>query len=147
MKLKLAFLCPMILLILNSCTQQERKFPQGAWQVVSWKHLSGDTIESQFPGDYSGSGNIIVSETFFLSVGRFKKDTTYLRNYFAAKYTLDGNHFEATFLNLPNIEMVGHVGKQLLELQNDTLKLSYPCNDNWELSNSGYYVEKYVRLK
>jgi hypothetical protein len=137
----------MILLIINSCTQQKSKFLQGAWQLVSWKHLSGDTIDSQFPGNYTGSDIVIFSEHHLLSVGRFKKDTTFMDNYVGAKYTLDGNHFEETLLYFPKTEMVGNVVKQILELRNDTLIKTYPCDDNWEIVKSNYNIEKYIRLK
>jgi len=137
----------MILLFINSYTQQKSKFPQGAWQLVSWKHLSGDTIDSQFPGDYTGSDIVIFSEQHLLSVGRFKKDTTYIDNYVGAKYTLDGNHFEETILYFPKTEQVGYVMKQILELRNDTLIKTYPVDDNWEIVKRNYYIEKYIRLK
>lgn len=147
MKTRLIFLCPMILLIINSCTQQKSNSLQGAWELVSWKHHSGDTIDSQFPGNYTGSDIVILSENHILSVGRFKKDTTFIDNYVGAKYTLEGNHFEETLLYFPKTEMVGNVVKQILELRNDTLIKTYPADDNWEIVKSNYYVEKYIRLK
>jgi hypothetical protein len=63
-----------------------------------------------------------------------------------ASYTLEGSHLEETILYFPNPEMVGNKVKQIIELRNDTLIKSYPCDDNWELSKSGYMIEKFVRL-
>lgn len=43
--------------------------------------------------------------------------------------------------------MVGKIGKQILEIRNDTLMKTYPCDDNWEIVRSNYNIEKYIRLK
>ena len=145
---KVIFLSLIFLFIIGSCTQQEVKSPiEGAWQLVSWKNMAGDTLVQEFPTEYSGSDIAIFSETHVLSVGRFKKDTTFIDNYVGAKYTLNGNHFEETLLYFPNIDMVGKIGKQILEIRNDTLIKTYPCDDNWEIVRSNYNIEKYVRLK
>jgi hypothetical protein len=144
---KVIFLELIIILIIGGCIQQKSKLPQGAWQLVSWKNLSGDTLVREFPVDYSGSNIVIFSEHHILSVGRFKKDTTIINNYVGAFYTLDGNRFEETLLYSPNPDMVGHKVKQILELRNDSLIKTYPFDDNWELIKNGYSIEKYVRLK
>jgi hypothetical protein len=136
-----------IFLILVSCAQQKKPPHIGAWQLVSWKHFYGDTIDWQFPGDYTGSNIVIFSERHILSVGLFKKDTTVKNNYVGASYALDGNRFEETLLYSPNPEMVGHTVKQIFEVRNDTLMKFYPCDDNWELIKSDYFIEKYINLE
>ena len=141
-------LCVIISLIIVSCYRQEVKSPvEGAWQLVSIKNMSGDTLVREFPRTFTGSDIIIFSKSHLLSVGRFKLDTIFIDNYVGAKYTLDGNHFEETLLYFPINERVGQVVKQILELKNDTLIKSYPCDDNWEIVRSDYYIEKFVRLE
>jgi hypothetical protein len=147
MKTRLFFISLMILLIIGGCTKEKKSPVEGAWNLVSWQHFAGDTVVWTFPGDYTGTDLVIFSERHLLSVGRFIKDTTYMNNYVGASYTLDGNHFEETLLYFPNSNMVGQTNKQLLELRNDTLIKSYPCDNNWELKKSEYSVEKYVRPK
>jgi FlaG/FlaF family flagellin (archaellin) len=144
---RILFLGLIITLIIGGCTQQKSKFPQGAWQLVSAKQMSGDTIVSEFPGEYTGSDIVIFSEQHILSVGRFKRDTTFIDNYVGATYKLDGNRLEETLLYFPNSNMVGKKVKQILELRKDTLIKTYPYNDNWELIKNGYTIEKLVRLK
>ena len=146
--MKTAFILSLVIVfIIGSCAKQENKFPQGAWQLVSSTHFTGNIIAWQFPGDYSGSDIVIFSEGHLLSVGLFKRDTIVINNYVGASYTLDGNHYEETLLYFPNPESVGQIIKQILELRNDTLIKSYPCDDNWELNKSEYTVEKFVRIK
>jgi hypothetical protein len=137
----------LITLIIFSCTQENKSPHLGAWQLVSWKHFKGDTIDWQFPGDLSGSNIIIFSPRHILSVGRFKKDTTIINNYVGALYTLDGNRFEETLLYSPNPDMVGKTVKQILEIRNDTLIKYYPCDDNWRIIKSSSFMEKYVKLE
>ena len=135
------------MLLIFSCAKQESKFPQGTWNLVSWKSISGDTIVGEFPGTLSGTDLVIYSESHFLSVGRIKQDTTIINNYVGAIYTLNGNRSEETLLYFPYQDQVGSKVKSLLELRNDTLVKTYPLNDNWEIDKSNYSVEKYVRVK
>lgn len=143
---KIIFLCLVIALIIGSCVQQKSKFPQGAWQLVYFQSVSSEGKTVMFPGEYTGSDIVLISERHFLSVGRFKRDTTNIDNYVGVSYTLEGNHLEETILYFPDPDMVDNKVKQIIELRNDTLIKSYPCDDNWELSKSGYTIEKYVRL-
>ena len=144
---RVIFLSLIIALIIGSCAQEESKFPQGAWQLVQIQRVSGDTITALFPEEYTGSDIVLISERHFLSVGRFKGDTTYIDNYVGVSYTLDDNHLEETILYFPDPDRVGNKVKQIIELRNDTLIKSYPCDNNWELTKNGYTIEKYVRLE
>lgn len=136
-----------LFMITYSCVQQEPKFPQGAWQLVQWQGLSGDSITGIFPGEWNGSDIVIFSERHMLSVGLLKKDTVTLNNGVGVSYKLDGTHLEETILYFPDPEYVGKKVKQILEMRGDTLYKSYPCDENWELIKSNYTIEKYVRLK
>ena len=137
----------LITLIFVSCAHEKKSPHLGAWQLVSWKHLKGDTLDWQFPGDLTGSNILIFSERHILSVGLFKKDTAVINNYVGAFYSLDGNRLEETLLYSPKPGMVGKTVKQIFEIQNDTLKKSYPCDENWGLIKSEYFIEKYVKLE
>ena len=143
---KILLLGLIIMLIILSCAMQESKFPQGTWNLVSWKSISGGTVVGELSSTFSGSDMVIFSESYFLSVGRFKQDTTFMNNGVGAKYTINGNHCEETLLYFPNQDNVGSKVKSTLELRNDTLVKTYPVNDNWEIDKSNYTVEKYVRV-
>ena len=144
---KLILLSLIVALAIGSCTQQQGMFPQGAWQFIQGQRVSGDSIVTLFPGEYTGSDIVIYSERHILSVGLFKRDTTIINNYVGATYTLEGNRLEETLLYFPNPDMVGKKVKHIVELRNDTLINSYPCDDNWELDKSGYTIEKHIRLR
>lgn len=147
MKTKLIFLCLLISLVISSCTQQKSKFPQGAWQLVQIQRVANDSVINLFPDKYYGSDIKMWSEKHFLSVGRIKIDTAFIDNYVGGTYTIEGNRYEEDLLYFPNQSQVGQKVKALLELKNDTLIQTYPVDDGGQPVKSGYYIEKYFKLK
>ena len=138
----------MLILMASGCSRDLSKFSQGTWQLVSWRNMWGDTLVEDFPGDYTGSGLLLISGKHLISVGRFTKyNSTVVNNYAGATLTIIGNHCEETLLYFPDQESVGSKVKSILELRNDTLIKTYPCNDKWDIDRSDYIIEKYVRLK
>ena len=144
---KIYFLLIVTVTILGGCSQQKSSKIEGAWQLVNWRHLVGDSLVWEFPGKTTGSNLVIYSEHLFLSVGRFKNDTAYIDNSVGATYILKGNRSEETLLYFPIKDMVGKKVKSLLEVRNDTLIKTYPLDANWKVDKSGYSVEKYIRFK
>jgi len=137
-----------ILLVLTGCAHDMSKFSQGTWQLVSWKNMWGDTLVEEFPGDYTGSDLLIISGNHLLSISRFTGDNSkVVSNYVGATRSINGSHCEETLLFYPEQEKVGSKLKSILELRNDTLIKTYPCNENWEPIKSDYYIEKYIRVK
>jgi hypothetical protein len=142
------FLCVIVTLILESCAHEISKFSQGTWQLVSWKNMWGDTLVDEFPGDYTGSDLLIISGRHYLSVGSFTRyNSTVVNNYTGASQEVNGNHCEETLIYFPDRDRVGSKIKSILEIRNDTLVKTYPCNDKWEIIQSDYTIEKYVRMK
>lgn len=79
---KTLFLSLIISLLIGNRTKQEgNSLTEGAWQMVSIKSVSGDSVLSTFPGNYTGSEQLIFSKNHFLWVGRYKRDTTFIDNY------------------------------------------------------------------
>ena len=76
----------------------------------------------------------------------FEQDTTIYNNYVGASYTIEGNRYEETLLYFTNPDQVGKKVKSLLEIQNDTLIKTFPLDDNWNIIESGYSIEKFIRL-
>jgi len=136
----------MIIMIIAGCAEQESKFPQGAWQLVYLKVISGDTLRYEFPGNVTGSDIKMWSENHFLTVGRFKLDTTSMDNGVGGTYTLNRNRYEETILYYPGQDGTGEKVKMLLELKNDTLTQTFPVDDNGQIDKNKYNIEKYVRL-
>ncbi len=137
-----------VMLLILGCTRELAKSSQGTWQMVSWKNMWGDTLVEEFPGDYTGSDLLIISDTHLLSIGRFTKyNATIVNNFTGATRKVEGNHCEETLLYFPDQDKVGSKVKSILELSNDTLIKTYPCDDNWVLKRADYTIEKYVRVK
>ena len=135
------------LLFMFSCTQQNRKLPQGAWQLVHVQGIFGDTSVSLYPGRYNGGDIKMWTENNFVFVGHYKNDTSFFDNYGGGTYKLEGNKYEESIQYHADTISVGKRIKMLLELKNDTLVQTWPVDDTGKIIEKGYYVEKYVRIK
>jgi len=143
---KILFLNLVVSLLIGSCAQQEVKSPiEGAWQVVSWQAIAGDTLQWKLGVDYTGTEIKIWSGKYFNFVGRYKGDTTYMDNYGGGSYKLDGTHCEESYLYFVEQSMVGTSQRLLIEIKNDTLTQTWPCDANWEIDKSNYNVQKLTR--
>jgi hypothetical protein len=137
-----------IFLLAGGCTKQEVKSSyEGTWKVVSWIAMEGDSLTWEFPGTYTGSEISIIAKNHFLWAGRYKKDTTFVDNWGGGTYTLDGNRLEDAFLYCVDQSMVGTKRKLLLEIKNDTLTYSWPCDENWQVMKDKHYVQKLVKAE
>ena len=127
------------MLIIAGCTQQQTaKSPiDGAWDVVSVKHISGDTVF-----DYKGSTLKIWSGNYFNFVGRWSLNGDTMNSYGWGTFKLDGNRYEENLV-FPETNTY----KMLLEIKNDTLTQTWPANDSGVVDRSNYYVEKFTRKK
>ena len=115
---------------------------------MSWKNMWGDTLVEEFPGDYTGSDLMIISGHHYLSVGKFTGyNSKVVNNYAGAVREVDGNHCEETLLYFHDQDQVGSRVRSILEIRNDTLVKSYPCDDKWEIIKGDYFIEKYIRVK
>jgi len=135
--------------IILGCTQQEDTISpiEGAWQVVSWQSIAGDTLAMELGADYTGTEIKIWSEKYFNFVGYYTSlsDSTVVDNYGGGSYTLDGTHCEESYLYFSAKSMVGTTQKLLLEIRNDTLIQTWPCDDNWQIDQSNYNIQKLTR--
>jgi hypothetical protein len=143
------FPCLLMIAIIGGCSQPEKPFPQGVWQIVSYRAMEGDSLVRELPGDINGSNIVVYDERHVVMCGRFKtgEDGEYNDDMYGATYTLDGNRYEETYLYHPNERLIGKVGRQTLELRNDTLVRVFPYDENWELRKSRYNIEKFVRVE
>ena len=148
---KLVFISLIIAGLILSCTQQEKaKSPiEGAWQVVSWQHIAGDTLMMEMGVDYTGTEIKIWSGNYFNFVGCYTRlqDTTIVDNYGGGTYKLDGTHCEESYLYFGAKSMVGTSQKLLLEIRNDTLIQTWPCDDSWQIDKSNYQIQKLIRTE
>lgn len=136
----------LVLIIISGCETKKNIKLEGAWQVVSWKHIAADTVAWEFPGNATGSDIVIWSKKYVLSVGRFKMDSTYNTNAVGGTYTLDGNKYVETLIYFPDTTKIGHKVTIITEMSNDTLIRMYPVKENGQIDKSNYLIEHLVRL-
>lgn len=147
---KIIFLSLIISLIIGSCTQHEVKSPiEGPWQVVSWQSIKGDTLQWKLGTEYVGNEIKSWSKSHFLFVGRYesKKDSTFINNYGGGTYKYDGTHYDESYIYFVDQKIVGTSQRLLLEVKNDTLIQTWPCDENWQINKSNYNVQKLVRVE
>jgi hypothetical protein len=148
MKIRIILPCLMILFILVYCTEQKKSPMEGAWQVVSWQQFSGDSVLWTFPGTFTGGEMKVWSKNHFAFAGRYKKDTTFIDNCGGGTYKLEGTHYEESILYfLHNQPAVGTTIKMLLEVKNDTLIVTWPVDEKWQVVKGKYSVQKSTRLE
>ena len=131
----------LIVLIIGSCAQEKKSPIEGAWNMVYGNWYSFDET---YPADIGGGQIKIFSDNYFSHTGQFKMDTI-LDNHGCGSYTLDGNKFEEKIIYRYQGTDQGKMKKLLLDVQNDTLILRWPVDENWELADK-FNIEKYVRL-
>lgn len=139
---KIVFLSLIISLIV-SCTQQQQVMKSsldGAWDVISYEQLHGDTIFMQLGKGFTGSEMKIWSGKYFNYVGQYKTADSTLNNYGGGTFTLVGNRYD----EIKTYPTPGTV-KLLLEIKNDTITQTWPVDDNGQVNKSNYYIQKLKR--
>ena len=145
--IRTTFVIAIILIIVFSCTQPQFKPHEGAWNMVFQQRVRADTIAWTSPGDFTESNMKIWTKDHFIFVGRATIDTTIYDHYGGGTYTLDGNRYVETIVYFDTKSSIGTKNKMLLEVRGDSLILTWPADDNWQIDKSNYHVEKYVRAE
>ena len=147
------FLSLVIAIIIGSCAQQEKKFPQGVWQMVQIQRVANGKSRVTFP-TATNKGKItqikMWSEKYWMFVGSNDRDTVIIDAYGGGTYTLEGIKYEENILYHNGKAWIGVINKNMtLELVNDSLVLSYhPIRaSDRQIVDSVIYHEKYVRLE
>jgi hypothetical protein len=143
---KIIFLLIAVAMIIGSCAKQKTPKIEGAWNLVYLRSIAGDTLQYQFPGEYTGSDMKIWSKDHFAFVGLYKKDTSSMDGYGGGTYTLKDNRYDETIVYHSNKTSVGQTVKMIIEIKNDTLCQTWPVDDNGKIDSANYRVEKYVKF-
>jgi hypothetical protein len=145
---KIIFFSLVIVLIIGSCKQEKKSLVEGAWKLDSWERFRGDTLVAILGKDAIGGEIKIFSQQYFVFRGRYQADTTISDNFGGGTYKIDGNHYEETYLNFLDLQRPPtDILKLLIELRDDTLIQTWPCDENWQVNKSKYYnIQKYIRL-
>jgi hypothetical protein len=143
----ISLLALMVLTLICGCNQPKSNLPEGTWQVVSFQYFSSNTLVWELGKEYNGSEMKIWSKSHFVFVGRYQQDTTFTDNYGGGTYQLDGNHYEEKILYYPDQKVVGTTIRLLLEIKSDTLIQTWPADENWQIDQNNYYIQKLTRLE
>ena len=136
-----------VALFTGSCAPEKKSPVEGAWRLAYEYQVSGDRVTTVFPGVNTGSEIKVWSGRTFVFIGRFDHDSTYTDNYGGGTYTLEGNRYEETVEYHSAPEYLGQKVKLWLEVSNDTLTQKWPVDENGEVDEAGYSMEKWVRIK
>jgi hypothetical protein len=138
--------CLMVSVLILGCVPQKRPSVEGAWKLVYFTSVKGDTLVGEFPGKWTGSDMKMWSKGYFAFVGRYKTDTTFSDGYGGGRYKLDGNRYEEIIQYHTWTSAVGDTVKMLLEVRSDTLVQTWPVHENGQIDKSNFQQEKYIRL-
>jgi hypothetical protein len=143
------FFSMIISLLIVSCTQQESKFPQGAWNLVQTQTITDGKVEIGFPVAWTGSLVKMWSEKNWSNIGKWVEDTLSGDIYAGGTYTLEGNQYEEYIVCHSAKQYEGRKSTNMvLELKNDILILSYhPFDSTGKQIENISSLEKYIRLK
>lgn len=146
---KATFFGLIISAIIVSCTNQQNKFPQGAWKNVQFQSMITDSLGKIVTNNYNLDVVKMWSEKNFSFIGQWKQDTIIRDFYGGGTYNLEGNRYEENVVyhfSHPG-KVMKYTLKALLELRNDTLIQTSPVDDNGQINKKRYSIEKYIQVK
>lgn len=138
---RIIFLSLMVALIMGSCSPEKKSPVEGTWNMI---YGSWNSFAKTFPADLDGGQIKMYTKHYFSHIGQFKADSI-IDNHGCGSYTLNGNQFEETIIYRYGGTDQGEKIKLLLDVQNDTLTIRWPVDENWNLAEN-FSIEKYVRL-
>ena len=139
--------CLIITIVFCSCSQKKTPEIEGAWKLVQYQTVKGNSAVVDFPGNNEMDLTKIWSGDHFMCIGRIKIDTTISDMYGLGTFNLDGNRYEENVRILFYKEWEGKTIKMTLEIKNDTLTQTYPVDYKGQMDKNWAWIEKYVRIK
>jgi hypothetical protein len=144
---KTILICLIIPILMGSCTQEKVSPMEGAWKLAYEYEISGDNTTLLFPGTSKGSEIKMWSGDRWALVGVFIQDSTLTDNFGGGKFTLEGTNYQEIVQYHSATEYLGQTVKLFLEIKYDTLTQIWPVDDEGEIIESHYYMEKWVRME
>ena len=136
----------LIVFIIGACSPQKGFNIEGAWKLVLYQTIIGDSVVNEFPGKSKIDVTKIWSENHSMMVGRSKSDTIVEDWYGVGTYTLEGNKYVETTNILFYKPWEGTTIKMKMEMKNDTLIIYYPVDDKGQMDKNIAWIEKCIRL-
>ena len=143
------FFSVVLAFIIAGCTQQELKSPvEGAWRMVGFTSISGDTITNYLMTPELGSQIKMWTKNYWSFTGIGKTDTTDIDLFGCGTYMLNGNEYEEKIIYHNDKTSINTLFKATLEIKNDTLYQTYHPTDSTGIEMENYTsIEKYVRAE
>ena len=145
--MKTRLLCCLVIAISMCACQKKSLNIEGAWKLVQYQSIKGNSVVVEFPGKNDMDMTKIWSGNHFMCVGRNKIDTTITDIYSLGTYKLEGNKYVENVKLLFYKPWEGKTIKMTLETKNDTLIQTYPVDDKGQMDKDWAWIEKYVRIK
>jgi len=146
MKFNLIY-CLMIALSIGGCSQPKNSKIEGAWKLVQYQTINGDSVTNEFPGKRDINVTKIWSGNHVAFAGTDKCDTIVEPDWYGVgTYTLEGNKYVETTSILFYKPWEGTTIKMKMEMKNDTLIVNYPVDDKGQMDKDWAWIDKYVRL-
>jgi hypothetical protein len=136
----------LIVFIIGACTSQKSLEIEGAWKLVQYQTIKGDSVINEFPGKKDFELTKIWSGNHMAFIGRSKRDTITEDAYGVGTFKLEGNKYVETTNILFYKPWEGTTIKMKMEMKNDTLILNYPVDDKGQMDKDWAWIEKYVRI-
>lgn len=146
--MKTGLICCLILAFsMSSYCQKKSLNIEGAWKLVQYQTINGDSVVINFPGKVEMDDTKIWSGNNFMFFNRTKIDTTVKDWYGVGTFTLNGNNYEE-YVRLMNYNpWQATTIKMLLTMKSDTLIQTYPVDDKGQMDKKEAYIEKYIKIK
>jgi hypothetical protein len=146
MKTKLFYVF-LIVFIIGACTSQKNSKIEGAWKLVQYQTIIGDSVINEYPGKRVLDVTKIWSENHVAFAGTDNCDTIVEPDWYGVgTYKLEGNKYVETTSILFYKPWEGTTIKMKMEMKNDTLIIYYPVDDKGQMEKDCAWIEKYVRL-
>ncbi len=135
-----------VLMIIGGCASEKPSPMEGVWQLAFEYDISGNHTTTIYPGTSEGSEMKIWSGNQFTFFGMFVEDSIYTPVYGGGTFTLKGNSYTEFVQYHSAPEYQDQTVTLSLEIKNDTLIQIWPVDVNGQGLESGYFMEKWVKV-
>jgi hypothetical protein len=145
--MKTSFIYCFIALVICGCAQQKSLKIEGAWRLVQYQTIIGDSVINEYPGKRVLDVTKIWSGNHVAFAGTDKCDTIVEPDWYGVgTYKLEGSKYVETTSILFYKPWEGTTIKMKMEMKNNTLIITYPVDAQGQMDKGSAWIEKYVRL-
>ncbi len=140
------FLCLFIVLLIGSCTQEKKSPIVGAWQLISGRTVTQDTVIIA-PASVNGNHMKIIGEKYFSTIWQdtsINKSDLWYAGFNGGTYTFENEVYTESSEYFSILSSIGNTYSAKVEFKGDTMVLTYiPKDANSQVSS----VDEWKRLE